>query len=195
MSGLVEVQVTKKTTWAPGLITLQLGASSIDFTPGQFFTLGLKNDSALVRRSYSAASAPGAPLQFFLSAVADGTLTPQLFALSEGDSLWLDTTPLGFFTLHEVPASRTLWLVATGTGLGPYLSMLRSGGELLDRFERIVVVHGVREPNRLAYRSELEQLTAESPRVAYVPTLSAGEQPGPGALSGRVTSNFESGAL
>lgn len=196
MSGLESTRILARTDWTAGLMTLTLNRSA-DFAPGQFFNLGTKHGEHLVRRSYSAASAPGAPLEFLLSRVNSGDLTPSLFSLGVGDEVWLDSTPLGFFTLAEVPETKRLWLVATGTGLGPYLSMLRAGA-LSSRFEQVNIVHGVRAADHLAHREELA-LAEAAPHIRYIPVLSgahsATEANMNAPLSGRITAAWDNGEL
>jgi ferredoxin--NADP+ reductase len=155
--------------------------------------LGLQLPSGFVSRSYSLASAPGEPLEVLLARVAEGALTPALFELSEGASLVLDPKPQGFFTFDYVPPHRELWLLATGTGLGPFLSMLRSG-QAFERAERVILVHGVRGALELAHRQELETMARDrGAAFRYLPTLSRSSEPG--ALSGRVTQVLKSGEL
>lgn len=192
MSGFVTARIVRKQNWAPGLATLTLDFVPETFEAGQFFQLGLELEGRLVTRSYSAASAPGAPLEVFLSKVEGGQLTPRLFDLAEGEALQLSPKGLGFFVLSEVPPARVLWLVSTGTGLGPFIAMLRQG-PVFERFELICVVQGVRHTDRLAYQDELEGYAA-SQKVRYVPIVS-GEAPPPGGLAGRVTTAFENGQL
>lgn len=193
MTGLKEVTIARRHSWTPKLMTLGLDFDGPMFKPGQFFNLGLKAGETVLRRSYSAASSPGAPLEFFLSEIPTGGLTPHVFGLQEGDRILIDDTPLGFFTLDEVPEARCLWLVATGTGLGPYISMLRDGS-VLGRFERVVVVHGVRHPEQLAYREELESLASAMTHLVYTPVVSGAKERTP-QLPGRITTQFESGNL
>lgn len=190
---MIPTRIVRRTDWADGLATLELDHSP-PFTAGQFFNLGLQVGEHVVRRSYSAASAPGRNLEFFVSRVTDGGLSPQLFERVEGQQVLLDITPLGFFTLNEVPPTRHLWLVATGTGLGPYISMLRSG-ELNERFERVILVHGTRSASHLAYAQELFNFAKADPRFYYLPTLSGVGQTFLGALSGRITSVWDDGSL
>jgi ferredoxin--NADP+ reductase len=195
MEGWTDVTVLQKTEWSPHLITLELDFTPPAFAAGQFFNVGLMIDGQLVRRSYSAASAPTEPLQVLVSRVASGALSPGLFALSAGDRVRLDPTPLGYFTLSEVPPASTLWLVATGTGLGPYVSMWREG-TIWDRFETVVVVHGVRHPDELAYAAELDALSRERAGLRYLPVVSGPVAPArPAALRGRITDALRSGAL
>jgi ferredoxin--NADP+ reductase len=190
--GWVEGRVTHWQRWADGLATLRVDAAVAPYEAGQFFQLGLDIGGERVRRSYSASSAPGAPLEFFLTSVPGGALTPALFRLHEGDRLWVESTPRGFFTLRYVPPCRNLWMVATGTGLGPYVAMLRAESTW-QHAQEIVLVHGVRTAEHLAYREELEALGRQRP-LRYVPLVSRTQEP-QGALPGRVTTTLESGAL
>lgn len=192
MSGFIAVEIQRKHRWASGLITLTLDLVPEHFEPGQFFQLGLELDGKLVTRSYSAASAPGQPLEIFLNEVEGGQFTPHLFALEEGDAVQVNPKALGFFVLGEVPEARVLWLVSTGTGLGPFIAMLRDG-RLFERFQQICVVQGTRTVERLAYQEELEGYAA-SRKLRYLPVVS-GEPPPPGGLAGRVTAVFENGEL
>lgn len=190
----IETRIVSRRDWAPGLMSLELEASAAPFIPGQFVNLGLDLDGDRVKRSYSLASPPGAPSEVYVSLVPGGGLTPALFERGPGDAVWLDDRALGFFTLDHVPAAERAWLVATGTGLGPFLSMLRSP-TLWQRFERIVVVHGVRYVSHLAYADELVRLAREhAGQLDYVPAVTR-EAPPPGALRGRLPALFATGDL
>lgn len=190
----ITARVTSRQEWAEGLVTLALDASVPAFVPGQFVNLALELGGELVKRPYSLASAIGAPAEFYLTLLPHGTFTPSLFALDVGAPLLMEDRANGFFTLEHVPPARDAWLIGTGTGLGPFISMLRSP-ELWQRFEHIVVVHGVRENAHLGYRGELSKLVAAQPgKLRYVPVVSR-EAPGPAALAGRVTTQLESGGL
>lgn len=194
MSGLVEGRVFRRKEWAPGLMTLSVAAEVRPFAAGQFFNIGLNEvGSEPVRRAYSAASAPGAPtLEFYLTEVPNGAFTPRLFRLREDDCVLIDPNPQGFFTFAWLPPANELWMVATGTGLGPYIAMLRA--DALERFERVVLVHGVRHARELGYATELTTLVEHSSgRFTYVPVVS--REVAPGAIAGRITAALESGDL
>ena len=168
-------------------------AERVSFHPGQFMNLGLHLSEGFVSRSYSLASVPGEPLEVLLSRVGEGALSPALFDLAEGSAITLDPKPQGFFTFDYVPPHQQLWLLATGTGLGPFLSMLRSG-IAFEGGRRVVLAHGARGPAELAYRAELEDLArARGDAFVYLPVLS--REPEQGLLSGRVTGALESGEL
>lgn len=157
------------------------------FVPGQFIQLGLPVDrepqpagvgaptrTKLVKRSYSLASAPrelGA-YELCVAFVDHGKLTPKLRGFDVGDRLWHDPVPRGMFTLERVPRGRALVFVATGTGIAPFVSMLRQHGLDSPRFRHFVVVHGARTWADLAYRDEFLAASRADERVRYVPILS-----------------------
>ncbi len=189
----IETAVTARTDWAEDLATFTCDAQP-DFVPGQFINLALDLDGKRVVRSYSIAAAPGQPLAFFVSLVPGGTLTPSLFGMKPGAKLWVAPRAAGLLTVEFVPDfARELWLVATGTGLAPFLSMLRAG-VLLPRFERVVIVHGVRHARHLAYREELSALARVHEPLHYLPVVSRDGSAGIG-LQGRITTALASGEL
>ncbi len=141
--------VTKRTEINHGLLVLQVTPDQPlpPFKAGQYTVLGLPGSAPrsgyadpedppldpakVIKRAYSIASSSleGTYLEFYIALVRTGALTPRLFALQPGDRIWLGTKIVGMFTLDDVPAERQLVFVATGTGLAPYLSMLRSAYE------------------------------------------------------------------
>lgn len=181
-------RVAERTTWDEGLFTLRLDVAR-DFVPGQFTRLGLTLQGQDVHRAYSIASAPGRPLELFVVRVDGGRLTPSLDAMVPGEPLFVDRRCRGKFTAAALPdEARRLWLVATGTGLAPYVAMLRDGA-VLDRFDDVVVVHGARWARQLAYREELE---AED-GWRYVPSVTREDVDG--VHRGRLPELFASGAV
>ena len=175
-------------------MTLRIDADIDPFRAGQWLNLGLRIDGELVRRAYSLASAPGSPPEFYLTRVSTGSFTPRLFDLELGDEVAVERKPQGFFTLNYVPDVPELWMVATGTGLGPFIAMLRTN-EPWQRFERIVLVHGVRTAEHLSYREELEERSrAHDARLTCVPVVSR-DPNATDVVHGRVTSSLESGEL
>ena len=194
MQGWSSGHLLARHDWAPGLVTLVVAAEIEPYAPGQFVNLALERRGAIERRSYSIASPPGEPLAFLVTEVPGGALTPDLVRLAPGDPLFVEPKPQGFFTLKWVPPAAELWMVATGTGLGPFLALLKSA-EVWERFERVVLVHGVREAPHLAHRAELDRLTqTRSGRFSFVPVLSR-EPAERGILHGRVTTLLGDGSL
>jgi len=123
------------------------------FQAGQFARLGVQRaDGSLVWRAYSMVSAPHDEfLEFFSIVVPDGEFTSELSRLRVGDHLLIDKQAFGFLTLNRFPDGEDLWLLATGTGLAPFLSILQDF-EVWQRFKHIVLVYSVRESKELAYK-------------------------------------------
>jgi ferredoxin--NADP+ reductase len=148
-----------------------------DFAPGQYVTLGLDVGDQFVARAYSIASSPYQKdfLELYINVVEEGQFTPSLFRLNEGDELYY-MGPKGVFTLKKTTATH-LFFIATGTGLAPYVSMVRTmfkdhrAGKTNDRV--ITVVHGVRYSQDLGYRDELEAIARnEDFNFVYIPMVS-----------------------
>ena len=187
-------KVVEKKIWTEGLFTLKISAPQVNpFQPGQFLHLAMLEGDDRTNRPYSVASPHGAELDFFIVLVEDGRLTPRLWALEPGDELEVSERAAGSFTLAKTPDAGNLWLMSTGTGLAPYVAMLRTA-EPWERYEKIVVVHGVRHGVDFAYQNELaEYKNRYGDRFEYVPVSSREESPG--ALQGRIPQVMESGQL
>ncbi|TAH39255.1 MAG: hypothetical protein EYC70_00275 [Planctomycetota bacterium] len=171
---LLEVQRVNGQTGL-AVFTLQPESGELpEFTAGQHTTLCWEHEGQPVVRYYNIASAPEqrGRWEFYVVRVdKPGVATPELFALPVGSRLWLGT-PSGRFTLERT-RKRHLALVATGTGLAPYISMLRHLRRAPQSVDAVSLWHGVRHPSDLGYRDELEQLARSAPfRMAYVPTAS-----------------------
>lgn len=199
----------------PQLIVLRVQPDGdlFPFKPGQFAVLGLLGAEArvpeadpeeppvdpgkLIRRAYSIASSSVERqyLEFYLALVTSGELTPRLFCLRPGSRVFLSPKASGLFTLDRVPPEKGLLLVATGTGLAPYMSMLRT---LLigDTERRYVVVHGARYSWDLGYRAELESLARLRPNLTYIPSITrAAEDPFFRGPCGRLQTLLEQGII
>lgn len=147
----------------------------------------------MVRRAYSIASAagPADALEFLVARVAEGKLTPKLWTVEEGGRLWMDDAAEGHFTLERVPPDRDLIMIATGTGVAPFVSMLRTF-RAAPPWHRALLVNGVRYAADLSYRDELEALASDPSRLVYVPVVSREPEGSPWAgLRGRVQQVLE----
>lgn len=182
--------------WHSGLFSLQVAHPSFTFKAGQFARLGLPSDGVEpLARAYSMVNRPGTEyLEFVIAQVTGGQMTPRLQSLKAGDELLLNSHPSGFFTLDHVPDGDTLWMLATGTGIGPYLSILQEP-EVWQRFSNVRLVHGVRSPNDLCYRSWLDELASIQPGFSYHPVVSREAAEATQFLQGRIPLLIESGAL
>jgi ferredoxin--NADP+ reductase len=160
-----------------------------DYQAGQYTTLGisgtalrcegalpeppLRKPEKLIKRAYSIVSSPHekGPLEFYLVLIEDGSATTRLFALYPGDRLWMSPKITGTFLLSKAPEDVNLVFVATGTGIAPFVSMLRSDLRA-DTKRRIALFHGVRESRHLGYMKELRAMERVSPYFTYIPTVS-----------------------
>lgn len=183
--------VIQRMDLAPGLMIIRIkpDQGEFDFEAGQYTVLGLKHKEPrvegsdpdpkpdqkpdqLINRAYSIASTSriNEYLDIFLVLVPDGELTPRLFNLQMGDRLFLGPKATGFFTLENVPEHKNLLLIATGTGLAPYISMVRT--YLHQHPDRLfVIMHGARYSWELGYYDELCTLHTVSPNLIYIPSI------------------------
>ena len=130
------------------------------FTAGQFARIGLKVADELVVRAYSVVSSPfDETLEFFSIVVPDGAFTSNLQHLKIGDELYLEKVPYGFLTLarYQLPLPKDVWLLATGTGLAPFISMLQDF-ETWSKYEKINLVYSVRTASELAYIERIQEI-------------------------------------
>lgn len=193
MAGWLEGRVVERKCWTGRLFSLRVDAPVDPFEAGQFNRLALDIDGERVGRPYSYVNAPGqSPLDFYFITVPGGPLSNRLATLGPGDTVHLMSKAQGFFTLSEVPDAQILWLIATGTAIGPYLSMLRTETPWR-RFESVVLVHAVRRAEELTYRDVIDGFRDYGARFRFVPFVSREEHPG--AMPGRVTAAIEDGSL
>ena len=206
MPNWVPSKVLEKKVWTDGLFTLTVDGSGVEeYEPGQFlhlasFPKGLPADAdeetrekERVNRPYSVASPHGKTLDFFVVRVDEGELTPHLWKLEPGDELEISEKAAGRFTLGKTPDAESLWLIATGTGLAPYIAMLRTE-EPWQRFKKIVLVHGVRYARDLAYTEELtawERERGDAFRMLQTLTRESTDT----TLEGRIPNLVEDGSL
>lgn len=189
----IDLTLRGRRDWAPDLASLTFDGWSSPFRPGQYCTLARTSDGEQIQRHYSIASAPGEPLELFLACVENGALSPCLFDLMPDMTIQAWSQPRGRFTLDRVPAGRDLWLIGTGTGLAPFLSMVRAGAPW-PAFERVILIHTVRHVVDLGYRDEIEAIAAaQAARLVYLPTTSRDSVEG--VLSGRVTHALDDGRI
>ena len=194
MSNWVQGKVVENKHWTDLLYSLQIEASIDPFIPGQYGRLGLEIDGQIVGRPYSFVNAPHEnAYEFYSITVAEGPLSPRLSELVGGESIWIDKRVNGFFTLNEVPEGRDIWMLATGTALGPFLSILKSE-EVWKRFENLILVHAVRYANELTYQDIIKTLMREHEnRFQVIPFVSREDTDF--ALPGRIPAAIQNGKL
>lgn len=194
MSQWVAGRIVANHEWTERLHSLRVESGIAPFAAGQFIRLGLMVDGAEVGRPYSLVNPPQAqPLEFCFSVVPGGPLSGRLAAMRPGDALLVAPRANGFLVLSEVPDCRQLWLVSTGTGIGPFLSILRTD-EPWRRFERVVLVHAVRLATELIYHDVIDGIAAaRGAQFAYVPFVS--RETTDFALPGRIPQAIADGSL
>ncbi|WP_110970988.1 ferredoxin--NADP reductase [Pseudomonas huaxiensis] len=185
----------------PSLFSLRTTRDSgFRFRAGQFARLGVtKADGSVVWRAYSMVSSPfDEHLDFYSIVVPGGEFTSELSRLREGDELLIDRQAFGYLTLDRFVDGRDLWLLATGTGVAPFLSILQDF-EAWERFDSIKLVYSVRESCELAYQSliagleQREYLAEYAGKLQFIPVVTREQHPG--ALNGRITTLIENGEL
>lgn len=222
-----KVTVLSKTTWTPNLFSFTVSRpDSFKFTAGQFVRLGVnpsqlqyykqqsemsnavtddKHHAALnddIFRAYSIVSSPfDEVLEFFSIVIPDGAFTSQLQHLQIGDELLLNMLPFGFLTLarYQKPLPKDLWLLATGTGLAPFLSMLQDLKTWED-YETIVLAYSARSLAELAYIEKIKSLQedfgslVDNPaKLIFIPIVT--REPIEGALTDRLPKLLLEGTL
>lgn len=168
------------------------------FAAGQYARLGLRGDDDIVWRAYSMTSAPAQEhLEFYGILVPGGLFTSRLKAIEPGDHIYVEKQPYGFMTPDRFSDGADLWMMATGTGIGPYISMLRDP-YVWQKFSNLILVHGVRDAGEFTYQDELEQLRQQPPvdSAAALTVIRATSRDISSAyLHGRITTLLENGSL
>lgn len=194
MSNWIEGKVLENINWTDNLFTLKIEADVDDYTAGQFTSLALEIDGEKVARPYSYLSAPqDRPLEFFFYTANDGVLSNALIKLQPGDQIFIKEKANGFFTLAEVPDSRDLWMLGTGTGIAPFFSILETD-EAWENHENIILVLGIRSESDLQYQSLIDKLQEKfGERFSYQAFVS--REAVSGTIKGRIPAAIESGLL
>lgn len=194
MAEWVNGKVTQVQHWTDGLFSITVNAPIDSFTAGQFAKLALEIDGERIQRAYSYVNAPSDPnLEFYLVTVPEGKLSPRLSQLNPDSEVMVTKEAAGFFVLEEVPDCHTLWMLATGTAIGPYLSILQEGKDL-ERFSNLVLVHAVRFARDLSYLPLMQQLQQRYNGKLRIQSVISREEVA-GSLSGRVPTVLKDGRL
>jgi len=194
MSAWLQGRVLENRAWTETLFSLRVESPKLAFDAGQFVRIALDLGGERVARPFSFINPPADPvLEFYGVVVPGGPLSPALARLEPGDALLVADNPSGFLVLAEVPPAEDLWLVATGTGIAPFLSILRTEAPW-QRYRRVILVHGVRHARELVYRELIEELLRiRSGTFSYVRFVS--REPSPQTLQGRIPAAIADGRL
>lgn len=200
MSNLNEERVLAVRHWTDNLFSFMTTRDpGFRFQNGQFTMIGVWIEGKPLLRAYSMASANYEEhLEFFSIKVANGPLTSQLQHLTEGDKVLVGRKPTGTLLIDNLLPGKNLYLLGTGTGLAPFLSLIKDP-EIYDRFERVVLVHGCRRVAELAYTEIITEQLPNDPflgelvkeKLTYYPTVTRE----PFRHTGRITALIRSGQL
>ncbi|MFH2202215.1 MAG: ferredoxin--NADP reductase [Elusimicrobiota bacterium] len=192
----LNAKVIERMEFSPGSFILRVapdGWELPEFKAGQYTVLGLPGSASrsplcdpekepaapdkLILRAYSVASSSHAKdcVEFYITLVRSGALTARLYDLKIGDRVFLGKKFTGLMTLENVPKEANVLLISTGTGLAPYMSMLRTLVTSTGFDKQYAVIHGACNSWDLGYRSELETLSRMSKEFTYVPVVSEPE--------------------
>ena len=194
MGKFAEGRVVNSKRWTERLHSLRIDAPVEPFKAGQFGKLALEINGGMVFRPYSFVNAPQErPLEFYFITLEDGPLTQRLVKLDCGDPIYVAPRAAGFLTLSELRDAENLWLLSTGTAIGPFLSILKTE-EPWRRFSSIVLVHAVRQAEELTYQDQIRQLLDEHPQhLKVIPFVSREDTDF--AIKGRVPEAIKDGRL
>ncbi|MGO4891343.1 ferredoxin--NADP reductase [Flavobacterium sp. W21_SRS_FM6] len=196
MAQWLDATVVKRIDWNDHLFSLRFSCDDFpNFKAGQFTKVGLlQDDGKIISRPYSLVNAPqDSELEIIAVPVEGGLLSPKLHELQVGDVLKVMAPPTGFLILDEVPQSRDLWLIATGTGVGPFLSILATQ-QVWATYHNIVLVYGARLQQDLAYLPLIKGWEEQyAGRFHFVPVVS--REQGEDSLRGRIPALLKSGTI
>jgi ferredoxin--NADP+ reductase len=194
MSAWLEGRVLENRAWTDTLFSLRVEAPRLDFAAGQFVRIALDINGERVARPFSFVNAPDDPvMEFYGVVVPQGPLSPPLARLKTGDKLYVADNPSGFLVLAEVPPAEDLWLVATGTGIAPFLSILRTDTPWR-QYRRVILVHAARYPKELVYGDLIREISRRHGERFMSIKFTSGEKTAQ-ALEGRIPAAIRDGRL
>ena len=198
MSHLNEERVLSVHHWTEQLFSFTTTRDrAFRFKNGQFTMIGIPVNGKPLLRAYSMASPNyDEKLEFFSIKVPDGPLTSRLQHLKEGDPIFVGRKPTGTLVLDNLRDGRNLYLLGTGTGLAPFMSIIRDP-ETYERFEKVVLLHGCRQVAELAYGETITRVLPEDEflgeeirsKLIYYPTVTREPFRNRGRITDLITSN------
>lgn len=190
----LEGEILENIQWNKRLFSLRINAPLENFIAGQFVRVGLDVEGEVLARPYSLVNSPDEDyLEIYFNIVPEGPLSPLLAGLKAGDSIKVASRTAGFLVVNEVPEVKNLWMLATGTAIGPFLSILKTE-QPYQRFEKIVLCYSVRSKDELSYMDTINPLLEEYKDQLYFVPFVTREQC-EGAIRARIPISIKNGEL
>jgi ferredoxin--NADP+ reductase len=194
MANWIEGKVVENRRLNDYLTSLIIEVELDGYEAGQFVRIGVRDGEEVIARPYSLVNTPEENhLEVYFNIVEEGPLSPRLFALQAGDDVLVSDRPSGFLTISEVPETSHLWLIATGTGIGPFLAIAKSDA-VWNKFEKIVLCYSVSYAEELAYRELIDEIARQrGDQFCFAPIVT--REKIDGALGHRVPTIMQDGSL
>ncbi|BAP58642.1 ferredoxin--NADP(+) reductase [Candidatus Tachikawaea gelatinosa] len=176
MTDWISAEVKKVIKWNNSLFTLIINAPISLFIAGQFTKLSLKINNKSIQRAYSYVNAPNNKnLEFYLVLIKNGIFSPYLYQMKKGDKIFISKHAKGSFIINNIPHCDNLWMLSTGTAIGPYLSILQDKKNM-DRFKKIILVHAVRYYEDLSYLSLMKKIEQQYKNKLHIKIVTSREK-------------------
>ena len=190
----VHGEVVNVKHWTESLYSVSVSAPEVKFVAGQYTKLSLSLKNEEVARPYSFVNSPDEEyLEFYSVSVPNGPLSSAMQTLKKGDSIKVGPRGNGFLILEEIPHVENIWMLATGTAIGPYLSILKTK-DSWDKFKKVVLVHAVKYKKELTYQDTINTLKEEyKDRFIYISYVS--REDSEYSLKGRIPKDISNGVL
>ena len=190
----VQGEVVDVKHWTETLYSVKVSAPNVEFIAGQYTKVSLSINDQEVARPYSFVNSPNEDiLEFYSVSVPNGPLSSAMQKLKEGDNINIGPKGNGFLILNEIPITENIWMLATGTAIGPYLSILKTK-DSWTKFKKVVLVHAVRYEKELTYQDTIRDIKDQySDRFIYISYVSREETNT--SLRGRIPKDIGNGVL
>ena len=179
--------------WNDRLFTLKINAPIAPFLAGQFTKLSCIHKNQRIQRAYSFINAPDNKiLEFYILLIPNGKLTPKLYNIEKYE-IFITKSSFGFFILSELPMRENIWMIATGTAIGPYCSILQDK-KIFQKYKKIILIYAVKSVNDLNYLKILKQIQKKNKNQMIIKIILSQEKNSK-YLYGRIPKLLMSGEL
>ena len=191
-SNWIEGTILEQKNWTDSLASIKINAKVNPYISGQFTRIALEINNEIISRPYSYVSAPSDNfLEIVYVKIPNGILTPELSKLKSGDKILVNNNAYGYFIMSEVPEGDNLWMLGTGTGLGVFISLLKTN-DPWKRFKKVILIHGVRKKGELTYSDQIAEFNKRYPQqFNYIKSVT--REKIDGCLNARIPNAIDNG--